>query len=151
MPRILCAATWVGLVLAVTAAQADDQPGNRKKDSQPAADASSAGSSVEGASGKARKDWVHALAGKLESARSALKGHQLVVTSENAETRTFTYEDAAKTVETAEARLVDLAAADATSHRVELSLPKQPNRDGDLKVEVTGGVDTVGVLLSKKM
>jgi hypothetical protein len=142
----------VALGLAFPAAQADEQPGNRAETSpQAVAEGSHAVPDGKSVSGKVNDDWLHALAGKFESARSALKGHKLVVTSEGAETRTFDYGDVAGSVGTAEARLADAAAGDSLARRVDLSLPQRPNRDGELKVQVTGGADTVGVLLSKKM
>lgn len=100
---------------------------------------------------KARNDWLGALASKLGEARSALHEHKVVVTSEAAGTRTFTYDDVAKSLNKAEARLAEAADAESSGQRIDLGLPKKPSRDRDLKVELTGGVDTVGVLLSKKM
>jgi hypothetical protein len=142
----------VALGLAFAAAQADEVPGNRAETSpRSVADGSRAVPDGKSISGKVNDDWLHALAGKFESARSALKGHKLVVTSEGAETRTFDYQDVAGSVGAAETQLADVAAGDSLARRIDLSLPQRPNRDGDLKVEVTGGVDTVGVLLSKKM
>jgi hypothetical protein len=152
MPRTPVAVTLVAVGLAFTAAQADEMPDNRVETSlRSVADGSHAVPDGKTMSGKANDHWLHALAGKFNSARSALKGHKLVVTSEGAETRTFDYEDVAKSVGAAEAQLADVAAGDSLARRIDLSLPQRANRDGELKVEVTGGVDTVGVLLSKKM
>jgi hypothetical protein len=152
MPRTPVAVTLVALGLAFTAAQADEMPGDRAEaSSRSAAGVSHAVPDGKSMSGKVNDHWLHALAGKFESARSALKGHKLVVTSEGAETRTFDYEDVAKSVGTTEARFADVVSGDSPVRRIDLGLPERPNRDSELKVEVTGGVDAVGVLLSKKM
>jgi len=151
MRRVLGAVTLVSFGLAVTA-QADGPSGNSAEGSlRVVADSSFEVPDIERIPRKARNDWLQALAYKLENARAVLQGHKLVVTSDSAASRTFTYDDVARTVGTAEARLADVAAGDSLARRIDLSLPQRPNRDGDLKVEVTGGVDTVGVLLSKKM
>jgi hypothetical protein len=151
MPWNPGAATLVALGLAFTAHA--DGPLDNPVDGQPllVADGSLERPDGERISRKTKGDWLQALAYKLESARSALQGHKLVVTSEHSEARTFTYDDVAKSVEAAEAGLADATAADSSAGRLDLALPERPNRDGDLQVKLTGGLDTVGVLVSKKM
>ena len=152
MTWVLGAVTALALSLAFTA-HAADQPGARADAPVVVvAEGAHEPADVQPIPSRVRKDWLEALAYKVERARSALQGHKLVVTSGDREVRQYTYDDLAKSLAPAEARLAAAAeSADAPKSRIDLSLPEEPNRSGDLKVELTGGVDTVGVLLSKKM
>jgi hypothetical protein len=152
MAWVLGAVTALALSLAFTA-HADEQLGVRAE-APPVVvvDSTLEPPEVPRISSRVRKDWLEALAYKVERARSALQEHRLVVTSGDREVRRYTYDDLAKSLDPAEAKLAAaVAAADAPKSRIDLSLPEKPNRNGDLKFELTGGVDTVGVLLSKKM
>jgi hypothetical protein len=95
---------------------------------------------------------LNALTNRLRAGHAALEDHALVVTSGDSEVRTFTYDDAVRSLKAKDARHpAPEETADEPQGRLQLDLPKQPNADGALKFEFTGGLDEVGVLLTKKM
>jgi hypothetical protein len=124
MAWVLGAVTALALSLAFTA-HADEQLGVRAE-APPVvvADSTLEPPEVPRISSRVRKDWLEALAYKVERARSALQEHRLVVTSGDREVRRYTYDDLAKSLDPAEARLAAaVAAADAPKSRIDLSPP----------------------------
>jgi hypothetical protein len=135
MPRILGAVTLVALGVACIAHADDRLDPWPEPPPQVTADRPFEPPAVERIRHKTRKGWLRALSGKLGDARSALQEHKLVVTSDAAETRTFTYDDVARSVGEAEDKLAEAAVGESATRSVDL----------------TGGEDAVGVLLSRKM
>jgi hypothetical protein len=150
MPWFLGAAMLVTLGLSVQAA-AEELPAGQL-DSQPLVIVSRALElpDVERVPRKTRKNWLQSVSEKLESARSAMQTHQVVVTSDAAGSQTLSYNDIAQSFAAAKAKL-GAVAAEPAARRIDLGLSAQPSRERDMKVEVTGGADAVGVLVSKKM
>ena len=100
MSRTLSAAAAVALALAVQA-HADELPVDRPV---VVADRAFMLPDVPPIRRKAKKDWLHALADRVDEARAALEGHALVVTSGDSQVRTFTYDDLVKSLGPDEAK-----------------------------------------------
>jgi hypothetical protein len=94
MSRTLGAAAAAALALAL-AVQADEPPGDRPV---VVADRTFTLPDVPPIRRKAKKDWLHGLADRVDEARTALEGHALVVTSGDSKVRTFTYDDLVKSL-----------------------------------------------------
>ena len=94
MSRTLGAAAAAALALALPA-HADEPPGDRPV---VVADRAFKLPEVPPIRRKAKKDWLHGLADRVDEARTVLEGHALVVTSGDSEVRTFTYDDLVKSL-----------------------------------------------------
>jgi hypothetical protein len=152
MPRIPGAAAAAALILALPAC-ADELSGGRP-DEAPlvVADREFDLPDVPLLPRKKKASLLDALAGKLRGGHAELGRHALVVTSGNSGVRTFTYDEATKSLrEQAARRPANGSAANESLGRLQLDLPKQPDTARELKFEFTGGVDEFGVLLTKKM
>ena len=100
MSRTLGAAAAVALALALPV-HADEAPGERPV---VVADRAFTLPEVPPIRRKAKKDWLHGLADRVDEARTALEGHALVVTSGDAQVRTFTYDDLVKSLKPKDAK-----------------------------------------------
>ena len=152
MPRIPGAAVAATLILALPACA--DELSAERADTAPlvVADREFELPDVPLLPRKKKARLLDALAGKLRGGRDELGRHALVVTSGDSQVRTFTYDEATKSLREQTARRPATGnAADDSLGRLQLDLPKQPDTARDLKFEFTGGVDEFGVLLTKKM